>query len=60
MLLFSNSGAKLLQIFEIYKDFTVKNKFIYDFSGKFLLFAQLCGAIVPLWLRTNFGETLHS
>ncbi len=38
----TKSAAKLLQIFGIYKDLTVKNKFIYVFSGKDLLFAQLC------------------
>ena len=39
----------------MYKDLTVKIKFIYIFSGKFLLLAQLCEIIVPLRLRTNLG-----
>ena len=36
------SAAKVQQIFGIHKDLTVKIKFIYIFSEKSLLFAQLC------------------
>ena len=47
---FQFCGAKLLKIFGIYKDLTVKIKFIYIFSGKCLLFARLCDC--------NLGGTL--
>ena len=48
----TKSAAKVLQIFEINKALRVKNKFIYIFSGKDLLFAQLC--------ERTFGGTLHT
>jgi hypothetical protein len=35
-------GAKVQQIFGISKDLTIKIKFIYIFSEKDLIFAQVC------------------
>lgn len=40
-------GTKLLQIFGIHKDLTVKIKYIWIFNGKSLVLAQLC--------ERNFG-----
>ena len=52
-------AAKIQQNFEIYKGFAVKNKFIYIFSVKDVLFAQLCECIFEVTVSPDeTGETL--
>ena len=55
----TKSATKLLQIFGIYKDLTVKIEFIRVFSGKYLLFAQLCDCTFEGGASFRFRKERH-